>query len=111
MTTTNTYPLPEYDMDIALALYADHLLADWKAFADRGANTLPLPTVSFERGRTYIKVIFDRSAHSFIVIKPTKGFKVGDILKAATFKAPATNMARGSVLTGALNRTLWCGVI
>jgi hypothetical protein len=99
-------------MDIALTVYADHLLADWKAFPNHRAITLSLPTVSFKRGRTYIKVIFDGMAHSFIVIKPTKeGFQVGDILMAASFKAPATNFARGSVLTGTLDRVRWAGVV
>lgn len=58
--------------------------------------------VSFKKGRNYIKIITSRnganpSVHSFIVIKPTKGFEIGDILKAAGWSAPATNFKRGNV--------------
>jgi len=56
---------------------------------------------SVEEGRSYIKIIRDNSVHSFVVKKETvrnnKVFKVGDILKAASWKAPALNVARGNV--------------
>jgi len=58
--------------------------------------------LTFKKGRNYIKIISERnggnrSVHSFIVIKATKGFEVGDILKAAGWNAPATNFKRGNV--------------
>lgn len=58
--------------------------------------------LSFKKGRNYIKIITSRngknpSVHSFIVLKPTKGFEIGDILKANGWKAPATNFKRGNV--------------
>jgi len=65
--------------------------------------------VEFIHGNKYIKVLTvnqpytHRSAHSFIVKEDiyTKDgvlkFSKGDILKAATIKAPATNFSRGSV--------------
>jgi hypothetical protein len=38
-------------------------------------------------------------------------FKRGDILKAASWKAPAKNFSRGNVLTGTLNRITWTGAL
>ncbi len=49
-------------------------------------------------GSKYIKVLIKGSVHSFIVAKPMSKFKVGDILMAKSFKAPATNFARGNIL-------------
>ncbi len=56
----------------------------------------------FKKGRNYIKIINigaggQQHVHSFIVLKPTKGFEIGDILKAAGWKAPATNFKRGNM--------------
>jgi hypothetical protein len=67
--------------------------------------------VSVERGSKYLKVVSRGSVHSFIVIKGDGKFKVGDILKAATFKAPATNFNRGNILTGDFSRVTWTGAI
>ena len=53
--------------------------------------------LTYKAGRNYLKVISGHSCHSFIVIKPTKGFKEGDILMAASWAAPATNFARGNI--------------
>lgn len=61
--------------------------------------------VHFEVGNKYIKVFADDGkgnnvyAHSFIVNKATGKFPVGTILKAASWKAPATNFARGDIYT------------
>ena len=58
--------------------------------------------LSYKKGRNYIKIISARHGgnsvvHSFIVLKPTKGYEIGDILKAASWNAPATNFKRGNV--------------
>jgi hypothetical protein len=74
--------------------------------------------ISYEVGSTYIKVIEtkngdSRSVHSFIVNKATKKFPVGTILKAASWKAPATNFSRGNVNDVATyaNRVRWTGIL
>lgn len=60
--------------------------------------------LTFTKGRNYVKIISSRhghsgnsTVHSFVVIKPTKGFEIGDVLKAASWAAPATNYKRGNV--------------
>ena len=58
--------------------------------------------LSYTVGRNYIKIISGKhggnsSVHSFIVLKPTKGFEIGDVLKAASWNTPASNFKRGNV--------------
>ena len=64
-------------------------------------------------GRNYWRVTHidgtSRCATAFVVAKPTKGFKRGDILKAATYKAPATNFKRGNVFDRDFSRVTWAG--
>ncbi len=93
--------MPEHDLDIALTMYADHLTKDyfkrWNDTEIEGKYS-----VTFERGRKFIKVVNSswgsRSVHSFICIQPHGKFQFGDILKAATWRQPAKNFARGNVL-------------
>jgi len=51
-------------------------------------------------GRKYIKVINEHSVSAFIVKEDDKKFRKGDILKPASWNAPARNAARGNVLEG-----------
>ena len=59
-----------------------------------------------DNGKKFIKLVSKNSVHSFIVKEDmfTPGgqprFKKGDVLKAASWRAPALNRARGNVLTG-----------
>lgn len=49
-------------------------------------------------GKNYIKILSNGAAHGFIVISHTdKLFKFGDLLKAASWAAPAKNFARGNI--------------
>lgn len=72
-------------------------------------------TVKTKDGRNYIKIVLSStghtSVHSFVVRRATKGFAVGDILKAASWKAPATNFSRGSVYNLDDVRIRWTGAI
>ena len=68
----------------------------------------------YEVGRKFIKVIkggAGTSVHSFIVTEDNGKFKKGDILKAASWRAPAKNFARGNLLEGTFDRVRWTGVV
>ena len=84
------------------------MIEDYKLFmeptkSDISAKMNEEYAYSFEikRGRKYIKILSNRSATAFIVATDKdKKFKKGDILKAASYAAPARNRARGNVLDG-----------
>jgi hypothetical protein len=99
-SSTESDVMPEYDLDIALTMYADHLKADYTKWNQDLCDSKF--DVTFERGRKFIKVVKtswgSRSVHSFICIQPHGTFQFGDILKAAGWAAPAKNFARGNVL-------------
>ena len=108
------------DMDSALQDYADFLKAE---YVSRGASWAKSGfdrqlVVEFDKGSKFIKVIIgystdgvrdpSRSSHSFIVLKSDK-FQYGDILKSASWRAPAKNFARGNVLKKDYGTISWCG--
>ena len=55
---------------------------------------------SVKEGQKFIKICAKHSVHSFIVKKAFKHFRVGDVLKAASWSKPALNQPRGNVLEG-----------
>ena len=108
------------DLDSALQDYADFLKAE---YVSRGASWAKSGfdrqlVVEFDKGSKFIKVIIgystdgvrdpSRSSHSFIVLKSDK-FQFGDILKSASWRAPAKNFARGNVLKKDYGTISWCG--
>ena len=60
--------------------------------------------IEFEEGRKYIKVTKKLGTQTmvwgFIMKDDDKKFLAGDILKAASWSAPARNKARGNIFTG-----------
>lgn len=102
-------------MDKTLADAVDTLVEDIKAdyleYTSRGKEQLSEINKSmiaefndgFEvrPGKKYIKIISNRSVWGFIVATDSDNkFRKGDILKAASWAAPARNHARGNILEG-----------
>tara|TARA_A100001011_G_scaffold338385_2_gene369171 strand:+ start:2989 stop:3321 length:333 start_codon:yes stop_codon:yes gene_type:complete len=98
--------------------YIEHLKKDYKDWGNVSLknNTQMIKEfadgLGFSEGQKYIKVTkdFDSSVHSFIVnTDKDKKFDKGDILKAASWKAPARNFARGNVLRDDFIQIRWVG--
>ena len=95
------------ELDAGIQEYLNHIRND---YAKNGWNN---KMFYYEIGRKYVHVIMEdnqRSSHSWIVMKEDKKFKLGDILKSATWRGPARNFARGNVLTGDFKSIRWCGI-
>ena len=100
--------------------YLDFIMddyVDWCGQANIGSPQMKETKFFVEEGQKYIKVVHAKmggqhSVHSFIVKKATKKFAVGDVLKAASWKAPATNFARASVFDtdSFVGRIRWSGI-
>ena len=104
-----------------LSDYAEHIKTDYiKWWGNRASEKhvqemIAERGIEFQPGSSYIKVVETRNGvvervHSFIANKAGK-FPLGTILKAASFKAPATNFGRGNLLDRQTwNRVTWTGV-
>ena len=106
------------DLLSALDRYVAHVKADYAGWGERTAIREEMirefnASVRYEIHRKFIKVITgpQTGVHSFIMLADDGKFKRGDILKAASWRAPAKNFARGNVLEGTLNRVRWTGAL
>ena len=108
-----------------LDLYLEAIRADYAAFKLRGEHansrwTADMVdefnrTLTYEIGSRYVKVIKfawtpNASVHSFICMNDMGKFCKGDILKAASCKAPAKNKARGNVVLCQYPTVQWTGI-
>lgn len=102
----------------AIEKYLDHIRCDYSKWMVRSGSENPIRAdminkfnagVRYEVGPKYIKVITGTSVHSFIVNGLKGKFALGSILKAASWRSPATNFRRGSVLTETFSRITWTG--
>jgi hypothetical protein len=113
MTQTQTQITPELLAAFAAAIKEDY--AGCNPVSPIRQQMIDDFKVSFDQGSSYIKVVTEssgsRSVHSFIVVKPSGKFQYGDILKAASWKAPAKNFARGNILNPKLWAVRWTGGI
>jgi len=97
--------MPSFNVPVSLLnQYAEYIKADYikwwgaKASQPHVQEMIAEFDIEFQPGSTYIKVVKTKkgvveSVHSFICNKDGK-FPKGAILKAASFKAPATNFVR-----------------
>lgn len=56
--------------------------------------------VRVTEGKKYIKIVAGNSVWGFIMKDDEGKFRKGDILKAASWAAPAKNSARGNIIDG-----------
>lgn len=103
------------DFAFAIEDYLQHIMGDYcgwnKNETEVGAQMREdfCLNLRVELGSKYAKVITKGSVHSFIVLRDGGKWKKGDILKAASWAAPATNFARGNVLVKNYGNTTWTG--
>lgn len=107
-------------METEVNKYLDLIKADylqWQALSTKDATQRKIADdmvtefnagLRVQSGSKYIKVIQRNSVHSFIVTKDDGKFRKGDVLKAASWAAPARNFARGNILDGTA-KPMWTG--
>jgi len=100
----------EHDMDMALTEYMDAIQADYNRWSDNKFATRDPLNITIKTGSKFYKVVRGNSVHSFVCRKAHDKWKVGDILKAASWNAPAKNFVRGNVLTKKHDTLSWTGV-
>lgn len=103
-----------------LNLYLEAIRADYAAFKARSPYSDAKVQeemiaefnngLRYEIGSRYVKVIAGNSVHSFICMTDMGKFCKGDILKAASWKAPARNHARGNVVLRQYPTVQWTGI-
>ena len=77
-------------------------------YNERGYGTDTPDNYKVTEGRKYFKVVRENSVAAFVLKEDYKHFKKGDVLKAASWNAPALNRARGNVFEG-LYPMQWTG--
>lgn len=96
------------NLDKGLQEYIAHLQKNYESHGYNRREFL------YEFHRKYVHIISkddnQRSSHSWVMINDDKKFKAGDILKSASWKAPARNFSRGNVLCGGFKHIQWAGV-
>lgn len=105
-------------LDAGVAAYCEFLKEEYEKFMNRSNLATPERkkemieefnnSINVRKGKKYIKILANNSVKAFIVAKEDNMFNVGDLLKAASFAAPAKNAARGNVLEGKFSGT-WTG--
>lgn len=102
MNTTTSNLVTVGPMDTAINILIDDIKADFSnSRPDDDQIERFNNSITYSVGKKYIKIISNNSVWGFIVNTDTDSkFEYGDILKAANWKTPARNSARGNIITG-----------
>jgi len=105
------------DYDAGVDKVIEMMKSDYITWSNDALKSNDDFVMNYERedGRNYTKLIQvgrggSRSVAGFIVLKDTKKFRKGDMLKSASWKSPATNFARGNVLDNLPKTVRWTGI-
>ena len=111
------------DMNAALEVLLEAIRTDYFDWTERSAqrrdgelNDINCEMIeefnenlSVQEGRKYYKIVKGGSVWGFVQKEDDSKFRAGDILKAASWAAPARNAARGNVFNG--YRIYWTGAM
>jgi len=103
------------DLEAGVQRYIQAIKADYAGYSPMSPTRAEMirefdASIRYEIHRKFIKVITGphTSVHSFIMLADDGKFKRGDVLKAASWRGPAKNFARGNVLKP-LSNVRWTG--
>jgi hypothetical protein len=106
----------EDEMVANLNEYLDHIKADYRRWFKGRDDEIAQKMIkdfeagiSAEVGSKYIKIVTGSSVHSFVCYRDLGKFTKGDILKAASWRSPAKNFARGNLMSKDFSRVTWTG--
>ena len=94
------------ELDLGINEYLSHLREDYAKYGYQNKEFYAVI------GRKYVHIVMEdnqRCSHSWVVVGKDKKFKFGDILKSASWSAPARNFKRGNVLSGDFKHIKWAG--
>ena len=111
-----------YEMSTAIYELLNTIKTDYYRFISRN-DTKELTEVNkrmidefnadlgYKVGRKYIKITQrnEGAVWGFVVLDDDNKFKVGDILRPASWSTPARNKARGNILEGNYSNVSWTG--
>lgn len=112
LPVTSTNEMTQADLMVALENLRQKMVADYHT----DGCSLKYD-VEFEIGSKYTRIVKinnggSRSCGGFVVTtKKHKEFQFGDLLKSASWKAPATNFTRGNVFDLEDKKTHWTGIM
>lgn len=109
-----------YDLEKAIHELLNVIKADYYRWTSRNGkqelNEINLRMIdefnaglSYSEGKKYVKIVKEGSVWGFIVKNDEGKFRAGDILKAASWAAPARNHARGNILEQNFEWVQWTG--